>query len=134
MSKIVIFAFKGDFMRFIHVLLNALDLNEKGIETKIVIEGEATKLISELVSEKSPLYNLFKKVREKNLVAGVCKLCSQKMGTLESPIKEGFTILEDMNRHAGMAPFIKQGYIVITLYYSLIKKLKRGGEKWRRLK
>ena len=115
MSKIVIFAFKGDFMRFIHVLLNALDLNEKGIETKIVIEGEATKLISELVSEKSPLYNLFKKVREKNLVAGVCKLCSQKMGTLESSIKEGFTILEDMNRHAGMAPFIKQGYIVITL-------------------
>lgn len=115
MNKIVIFAFRGELMCFIHVLLNAINLNEKGIEAKIVIEGEATKLIPELLSEKSPLHNLFKKAYESNLIAGVCKACAQKMGTLEVAIKEGFTILEDMYGHAGMAPFIKQGYSVITL-------------------
>ena len=32
MKKVVLFAFNGDFMCFIHVLLNALDMHEKGYE------------------------------------------------------------------------------------------------------
>ena len=32
MKKVVLFAFNGDFMCFIHVLVNALDLHEKGYE------------------------------------------------------------------------------------------------------
>jgi hypothetical protein len=49
-------------MCFIHVLLNALQLNKFGYEVKVVLEGE----------------------------------------------------LEDMANHAGMAPFIKSGYNIIT--------------------
>ena len=48
MEKVVFFAFKGDLMCFQHILLNALDLNEKGIEAKIVIEGEAVNLMEKL--------------------------------------------------------------------------------------
>lgn len=61
MKKIVLFAFNGDFMCFIHVLLNALDMNEKGHEVKIVIEGSATKLIPELKKKGNPMYALFQK-------------------------------------------------------------------------
>ena len=48
MKKVVLFAFNGDFMCFIHVLLNALDMHEKSYDVKIVIEGSATKLVPEL--------------------------------------------------------------------------------------
>ncbi|MCS7278754.1 MAG: hypothetical protein NZ530_01675 [Thermodesulfobacteriaceae bacterium] len=115
MKKVVIFAFRGESMCFIHVLLNAIDMKEKNMEVKVVLEGESTKIIPELFSEKSTLYNLFQKAWEMDLIAGICKACAQKMGTLELAKQKNFTILEDMYGHAGMASFIKEGYEVITL-------------------
>ena len=41
MKKMVIFAFRGDPMCFVHVLLNGLDIANRGKEGKIVIEGDA---------------------------------------------------------------------------------------------
>ena len=35
MRKFVLFAFNGELMCFIHVLLNALDMQEKGFDVKI---------------------------------------------------------------------------------------------------
>jgi hypothetical protein len=35
MSKVAMFVFNGDPMCFIHVLLNALDMHQKGDEVKI---------------------------------------------------------------------------------------------------
>ena len=46
MPKIVLFVFNGDPMCFIHVLLNALDMKDKGYESKIVIEGGLHKINS----------------------------------------------------------------------------------------
>ena len=43
MEKVALFAFKGEPMCFIHVLLNALDMSKRGYEVKIVIEGAATR-------------------------------------------------------------------------------------------
>jgi hypothetical protein len=40
MKKIALFVFNGDPMCFIHVLLNALDMSEKGYEAKIVINDK----------------------------------------------------------------------------------------------
>jgi hypothetical protein len=54
MKKFALFVFNGDPMCFIHVLLNALDMSEKGYEAKIIIEGAATKLVPEL--EKKPIH------------------------------------------------------------------------------
>lgn len=115
MQKIVIFAFNGDPMYFIHVLLNLVNLAERGIEAKLVLEGASTKFVPELVSEKSMFYKLFKKAWEKGLIAGICKACAQKMGTLDLAKQNNFPILDDMSGHAGMANFITQGYTVITL-------------------
>lgn len=115
MNKIALFAFRGESMCFIHVLLNAIQMNEKGMEVKIVLEGEATKLVPELISEQSFLNNFFKKAWNNNLIAGICKACAQKMGTLDSALSYGFNILEDMSGHAGMSQFIEKDYKVITL-------------------
>ena len=114
MKKIILFAFNGDFMCFIHVLLNALTMKEKGHEVKIVIEGSATKLIPELTKKGNPMHALYQKAKDSGLIDGTCKACSNKMGTLKAAGTEGFKLLDDMNGHPGMAGYIEKGFEVIT--------------------
>ena len=108
----MIFAFRGDPMCFVHVLLNALDLNKKGHETGIVLEGEAVKLVRELEESGNPLY---RKAKEAGLFACVCKACSAKMGVLDYNMTCGIPLGDDMNGHPSMSAFIEQGFQIITL-------------------
>lgn len=114
-SKIIIFAFRSDPMCFVHVLLNALDMEEKGLGGKIVLEGEATKLLKELIRSGHPLNPLYQRAKEKSLIVGVCRACATKMGVLDSVEKEGLPFGDDMAGHPGMGKFINEGYQVITL-------------------
>ena len=112
-KKIVFFAFQKEKMCFMHVLLNALDLHEKGVETKIVIEGASTLLIKELIEEDNkPL----KKVMELKLIDSVCKACANQMGALEYIRDHTDLVLNgDMNGHPPMADYTKEGYEIIVL-------------------
>lgn len=114
MKKIALFVFNGDPMCFIHVLLNALDMTAKGQEGRIIIEGSATKLIPELAKTGNPLHALWETAKEKNVIDGVCKACSQKMGTLAASKEQGLTLLDDMNGHPGMARYMAQGFDIIS--------------------
>lgn len=114
MKKFALFVFNGDPMCFIHVLLNALDMNAKGDEAKIIIEGASVKLIPELVKPGNALQALWKKNLEAGLVAGVCRACSSKMGTLEAAKEQGLTLLDDMSGHPAMAAYRDRGYEIIT--------------------
>jgi hypothetical protein len=57
---------------------------------------------------------LYAKAREAGLIAGICQACAQKMGSLDAARAQGLTILADMSGHAGMAPYILDGYRIIT--------------------
>lgn len=112
MEKFVIFAFNGELMCFVHVLLNALDMDAKGKEVKIVMEGSAVRLIKELEENGNPLY---KKAREKNLFDSICKACSATMGVLEYNEGTGIPVIGDMAGHPSMNDYIEKGYQIITL-------------------
>jgi hypothetical protein len=112
--KTVLYVFNGDPMCFIHVLLNALDMQAKDFECRIVVEGSATKLIPELAGPDHPLNKLWEKTKAAGLVEGVCKACSQKMGTLAAAQEQGLTLLDDMNGHPSMARYRLEGYDIIT--------------------
>jgi hypothetical protein len=114
MQKVVLFAFNGELMCFIHVLLNALEMKEKGIGVKIIIEGSATKLIPDLGVEGNLLSGPFRKAQSEDLIEGVCKACATKMGTTEDAKTLGLPLLGDMWGHPGMAKYLKEGYEVIT--------------------
>jgi len=114
MKKVVLFAFNGELMCFVHVLLNALDMKEQGFEVKIVIEGSATKLIPDLGIEGNLLNGPYNKVRAENLIDGVCKACATKMGTAEDAKTMDLALLGDMWGHPSMAKYLKEGYEVIT--------------------
>ena len=110
MKKYVLFVFNGDHMCFIHVLLNALDKSDKGFETRVVIEGSATKLIPELANETSSMNRLWEKTKSRGLIDGVCRACSSKMGTLEAAQVQQLKLLDDMSGHPGMAGYMNKGY------------------------
>ncbi|MDA3903009.1 MAG: cytoplasmic protein [Desulfuromusa sp.] len=114
MKKFALFVFNEDPMCFIHVLLNALDMQAKGHEATIIIEGAAVKLIPELVKPENPLNGLWKKTLEAGLVEGVCKACANKLGTLESAKEQGFSLLDEVSGHPGMAFYRDNGYEIIT--------------------
>lgn len=114
MRKIALFAFNGEFMCFIHVLLNALDMHERGYDVKVVIEGAATKLIPELAQEGNPMLRLYEKAKGLDLIDGVCKACSNKMGTLEAAQSQGLRLLDEMSGHPSMARYLEEGYEVIS--------------------
>lgn len=114
MKKIALFVFNGDPMCFIHVLLNALDMHAKGYEAAVVVEGTATKLIPGLAQADSPLHGLWEKAKAAGLVAGVCKACAGKMGTLDAAKAQGLNLLDDMNGHPSMSGYIQDGFEVIS--------------------
>jgi len=86
----------------------------RGHEARIIIEGASVKLIPELVKPENPLNGLWKKNIEAGLVAGVCKACSSKLGTLEAAEEQGLTLLDDVFGHPGMASYREKGYEIIT--------------------
>jgi hypothetical protein len=115
MKRTVIFAFRGDPVCFVHVLLNAIDLHEHDQGGKIVMEGEATKLIPELNGPDHPLHGLYRKVRDYGLIDAVCLACATKMGATEAAKEQGLRLVADMSGHPGMRRYLEEGYQVITL-------------------
>ncbi len=114
MKKAVLFAFNGEQMCFIHVLLHGIDMKTRGYDVKVIIEGAATKLLPEIKNESSPLFGLYKKAQGQGIIEGACRACSAKMGTLDDAEAMGITLLDDMSGHPSMSQYIEDGYTVIT--------------------
>lgn len=114
MKKFALFVFNGDAMCFIHVLLNALDMKERGHEAGIVMEGAATRLLPELELEQNPQHPLWKKVKSAGLITGVCKACALKTGTSDSATAQGLALLADIAGHPSIAKYRDAGYEILT--------------------
>lgn len=112
MNKVAFFAFNGNKMCFMHVLINALDLHEKNVDTKIIVEGEAVKLIKVLEEEENKMYL---KTKELGLFDSICKACSYQMDVLEYNETTGIPIKGNANGHPAIYDYIKDGYEIITL-------------------
>ena len=112
-KKVALFAFKDELPCFIHVLLNAIDLREKGYEATIVIEGAAVKLVALLAEPANPMHALFEKTKGLGLFAGACRACSHQLGATAAVEKEGLALLDDMHGHPGMARYTDDGFTVL---------------------
>ena len=113
-KRIVLVAFNGEPMCFVHVLLNALDLKEKGHEVKVVIEGAACVTINDLAEEGHQFYKLYQKVREQGLIDAVCRACATKLGALEGVVAQGLPLGGGMKGHPSLAGYLERAYEVIT--------------------
>ncbi len=112
MSKFAFFAFNGNKMCFQHILLNALDMDDKGMDAKIIVEGESVTLIKEL--EESTNKHYFE-AKDRGLFDCICKACSASLGVLEYNQSTDIPLKGDMKGHPSMEAYISEGYQIITL-------------------
>jgi hypothetical protein len=113
-KKVLLVAFTGEPMCFVHVLLNALDMKEKGYEVKVVIEGTATKAAAEMNDPAKPFAKLYQRVREAGLIDCACQACSAKTEVLPVLQAQGLAMCTEMSGHPSLAKYVDQGYEVIT--------------------
>ncbi len=112
MKKVAFYAFRGEEMCFAHLLLNAIDLHEKGVSAKIIMEGEAVKLLRPLEESNNPLYM---KAKDLGLFDCICKACSAKLGVLEYNEGVGIPLKGSLQGHPPMYDYLSEGYEIITL-------------------
>jgi hypothetical protein len=113
-KKVSIFAFNGDPMCFMHVMLNSLEMKEKEWDVKVIIEGSATKLVESLKEESNQMHGLYQKMKDQGLIDCVCRACSSKMGVLESVKEEDLPLCSEMSGHPSIGRYIEKGYKVIV--------------------
>ncbi len=119
MKKIALFAFNGEPTCFMHVLLNGLDLREKGHDVAVVIEGSATKLIELLArdpgddAEAQTLHRLYEEVKDRGLVDCVCRACSSNMGVIAEVERQGLPFGTEMKGHPSVSRYVDDGYEIL---------------------
>jgi hypothetical protein len=115
MNKVAFFAFRNDPTCFIHVILNAFDMNAKDYAVRVIFEGEGTRLPQTLGSANHPLHGPYRKLLESGLVGGVCRACATRMEALEAARAQGLELLDEMSGHPAMSRYIDDGYRIITM-------------------
>ena len=114
MERIVFFAFRDNPLCFIHVLLNSLDMARKGLEGKIILEGEAVTLVPIMADSGHFLHPLYRQARQEGLILGACRACSKKLNVTDAIEQEGIPLIGEMSGHPAMSAFIEQGYSILT--------------------
>lgn len=112
MNKVLFYAMTGEKSCLMHVMMNAVQLFDRGDEVKVIFEGQSVKLPSLLLEENNPHYL---KARDHGLLAGICMACSKQFGMLQINKELGLPILDEMFGHAGIADYLDKGYSVISI-------------------
>ncbi|MGA1820938.1 MAG: DsrE family protein [Thermoplasmatota archaeon] len=112
--KVALFAFNGETMCFVHVLINAIDMVERNYDVKLIIEGAACRQVKELSDPEKPFSNIYRKVVELGILDCVCKACSNKMGSLDSALEQNLNICGELGGHPSIARYMEDGYEVLT--------------------
>lgn len=77
---------------------------------KIVLEGEAVKLVPEMIKTGNFLNKLYTKVKKHNLIIGACKACTAKLKVQDTIEAENIQLISEMMGHPAMSDYIDQGY------------------------
>lgn len=114
MKKVLLAAFRGDLLCFVHVLLNALDMHGRGMRARILFEGASVTLVAQLADSQADFHSLYAKAKEAGLIEGACKACSAKLGALQAVQAEGLTLLGDMGGHPALGRYLDEGWTILT--------------------
>jgi len=113
MSKVLFYVLTdpSNSMVTYHFLLNAQDLKRKGVDVKIVLEGDATKYVTKLGDTNHTLNAMYQNI--KSSITAVCKGCAIATKTLEAAEEQGLPIIGNLDNHVALEPYVKDGYQII---------------------
>lgn len=119
--KILFVVFAEDVCRQLHAFMYANDLHRKGYQTRIIMEGMATRLLADLEQAPPKLQKAVADAKTAGLIAGACLQAATGCGSAEDrdivdAIKaRGVGFLSDLDNHAGIEPFIRDGYQIVAI-------------------
>lgn len=119
--KILFVLFAEDVCRQLHTFLYARDLHRKGYPTKIIVEGMATRLLADLEQAPPLLRQAVADASASGLIAGACRQASTGCGSAEdrnivaAVEARGVGLLGELDNHAGIEPYLREGYDVIVI-------------------
>ncbi|MGI5860823.1 MAG: hypothetical protein ACOX6T_02070 [Myxococcales bacterium] len=114
--KLLFLVFTNEACRRNHAFMYAIDLAKHGHEVRLVIEGEATQCLRERTGRFG---ELFDEARALGILAGACKTASagcrdeaRDVTSIANGI--GLPLLDTLDGHAGIEPFVRDGFEVIA--------------------
>jgi hypothetical protein len=110
-KKIAIFAFRGEGPCFLHALLNAEDMRNKGMDAVVIMEGGSVKNMRSIVDGTFPMP--LKKV--KSLVDCACLGCSMMFKVDGLFLNAGIRLEGGMNNHVSIADYMEKGYEILIM-------------------
>lgn len=120
--RILFVLFAGDECRQAHAFWYALDLHRKGHDTRLILEGPATQLLPEIDRPDSALGALLRETKAAGLLAGSCHRASIGCGgtgstspAVQAAQAHGVPLLSDLDGHAGLEPFVNDGYEIVVI-------------------
>ncbi|NLE75196.1 MAG: cytoplasmic protein [Chloroflexi bacterium] len=116
-EKVALFVFAGPEIpcRLMHALVFALDLQARGGEAKIVLEGEAPGWLLALPNPKHKMHGMYGKAKAAGLIDAVCRACAVQAGAVEAAEEEGLRLANDAMGHVSLAPYLEAGFTIATL-------------------
>ena len=113
-KNVLLAAFRGDLMCFVHVMLNAIDIAKKH-HVEILLEGEATKVPQIYLDDQdAPFSKLWKQILAEGYIKAVCTACSNKMKSTKAVESFGLPLIGDMSGHSPLLRWIDQDFEIIT--------------------
>jgi intracellular sulfur oxidation DsrE/DsrF family protein len=112
MKKQVIVLFNYNKGIFTHILLNVLDMADKGYEVGVIFESEACKFIKEFEDKN---YDKFEQLKSKKLIYAVCEVCAKAMDALDSAKRQALPINGELAGHPPFDSWLKQGFELVLI-------------------
>ena len=113
--KVALVAMTGEVAGFSHVMLNGLDMKERGFDVKVILEGKSITLLQDLDDPQKPFAPLYRKFKDAGLIDCVCRACAKKLGALATVEEQGLPLCDEMAGHPSLARYVAEGYQVITM-------------------
>lgn len=89
-------------------------MTKKGMEAKIILEGEAVTLVPIMADPGHFLHPLYRQARQEGLIIGACRACSHKLQVTDLVAKEEIPLIGEMSGHPAISTYIESGYTLLT--------------------
>lgn len=117
MRKIVILLFAGTDVpcRLQHAILFARDAVQRGLEARIVFEGQSPQWLVPFAAGEHKLRPLFETARSEGLIDGVCKACAAANGALDAAEQLALPLLANAFGHVSLAGYVVDGFETVVI-------------------
>lgn len=119
-GKHLFLVFTEETCKMTHAFLYALDVHKSGMMIKMILEGAATRKAMNLAEESESFGKLFNRALECKILMGACRTASKgcsnkgdKSQTIDWMLSHNVELLDDMDGHAGITRYLREGYDVI---------------------